>query len=108
MQRQQEESNAGATAVAVLATEDFYYVANAGDSRASLCRGGVTIELTQDHSPDLKSEIDRIALVYTYIHKLYQQLDLDLSRLTSYLLGDHLGGFIAAKMQPYLNQNKDQ
>jgi len=57
---QNEEGNAGCTAVAVLATEDTYYVANAGDSRASLCRGGTPIEFTLDHNPELQTEIDRI------------------------------------------------
>ncbi|KAK2197784.1 bifunctional PPM-type phosphatase [Babesia duncani] len=35
-------------------------VANAGDSRAVLCRGGRAIALTHDHKPQLQEESDRI------------------------------------------------
>ena len=64
---QDEDGNAGCTAVAVLLVDDTYYIANAGDSRASLCRGGSTIEFTLDHGPELQSEIDRIEKVYFFL-----------------------------------------
>lgn len=35
-------------------------VANLGDSRAALCRGGVAVELTEDHKPDHPVETARI------------------------------------------------
>lgn len=35
-------------------------VANLGDSRALLCRGGVAIALTEDHKPELPTEKERI------------------------------------------------
>jgi len=64
LQRPQEveadAKNAGCTAVAVLIIDGKYYVANAGDSRASVCRGGATIELTRDHNPECEIEIARI------------------------------------------------
>jgi len=35
-------------------------VANIGDSRAVLCRGGQAIPLSEDHKPELTSEQNRI------------------------------------------------
>jgi len=55
----------GCTAVAVLIIGNRLFVAWAGDSRAVLCRrasGGdvLTVPLTQDHRPGLKSEAERV------------------------------------------------
>ena len=36
------------------------YVANAGDSRAVLCKKGIAVPLSNDHKPDLDSEKNRI------------------------------------------------
>lgn len=41
----------GCTANVVLITPSQYIVANAGDSRSSLCRGGKAIDLSFDHKP---------------------------------------------------------
>jgi serine/threonine protein phosphatase PrpC len=41
----------GCTANVVLITPTHYIVANAGDSRSSLCRGGKAIDLSIDHKP---------------------------------------------------------
>jgi serine/threonine protein phosphatase PrpC len=35
-------------------------VANAGDSRCVLCRGGAAVDLSSDHKPDLPEELARI------------------------------------------------
>lgn len=35
-------------------------VANAGDSRCVLSRGGVAVEMSSDHKPDLPEEMARI------------------------------------------------
>jgi len=40
--------------------QDKIYVANAGDSRAVLCKNGVAYPLSIDHKPDLDSEKNRI------------------------------------------------
>ncbi|XP_030948605.1 probable protein phosphatase 2C 75 isoform X2 [Quercus lobata] len=50
----------GSTAVVALLTPDHIVVANCGDSRAVLCRGGVAIPLSQDHKPDRSDELARI------------------------------------------------
>ena len=36
------------------------YVSNAGDSRCVLGKGGVAVEMSIDHKPDGKIEMDRI------------------------------------------------
>jgi protein phosphatase 2C family protein 2/3 len=53
-------SKIGCTAVACLVQKDSLIVANAGDSRAVLCRNGKAIDLTNDHKPDSPDEKARI------------------------------------------------
>eukprot|EP01026_Neomeris_dumetosa_P067534 TRINITY_DN6586_c0_g2_i8.p1 TRINITY_DN6586_c0_g2~~TRINITY_DN6586_c0_g2_i8.p1 ORF type:complete len:369 (-),score=50.28 TRINITY_DN6586_c0_g2_i8:571-1677(-) len=50
----------GCTAVVGLIKKGELYVANAGDSRAVLSRGGQSIQLSDDHKPALDSERNRI------------------------------------------------
>lgn len=52
--------NDGCTALTMLILENAFYVANAGDSRAVLCRGGTAIELSSDDKPLKESEYTRI------------------------------------------------
>ncbi len=51
---------AGCTSVVVAATEDTLWCANAGDSRAVVCRDGVAIPLSFDHKPNSEIESTRI------------------------------------------------
>ena len=51
---------AGCTAITVLITPTEFYIANAGDSRAVLCRGGVAVPLSEDHKPNDPRESERI------------------------------------------------
>lgn len=53
-------ATAGCTAVVALIQRGTLYVANAGDSRAVLARGGKAIEMSMDHKPDLPEELARI------------------------------------------------
>ncbi|KAF3433083.1 hypothetical protein FNV43_RR24185 [Rhamnella rubrinervis] len=50
----------GSTAVVALLTPDHIVVANCGDSRAVLCRGGRAFPLSNDHKPDRSDERERI------------------------------------------------
>ena len=50
----------GCTAVTVLITPTELYVANAGDSRAVLCRNGIAVPLSEDHKPNDPRESERI------------------------------------------------
>eukprot|EP01130_Rhizamoeba_saxonica_P003085 TRINITY_DN1331_c0_g1_i3.p1 TRINITY_DN1331_c0_g1~~TRINITY_DN1331_c0_g1_i3.p1 ORF type:complete len:315 (-),score=76.36 TRINITY_DN1331_c0_g1_i3:116-946(-) len=52
----------GSTGLVALFAEDILYVANAGDSRAVLCRSGETIALSEDHKPENDIERERIEL----------------------------------------------
>ncbi|XP_007038514.2 PREDICTED: probable protein phosphatase 2C 75 [Theobroma cacao] len=50
----------GSTAVVALLTSEHIVVANCGDSRAVLCRGGKAVPLSVDHKPDRSDELARI------------------------------------------------
>ncbi|XVE58656.1 hypothetical protein DITRI_Ditri04bG0186200 [Diplodiscus trichospermus] len=50
----------GSTAVVALLTPEHIVVANCGDSRAVLSRGGKAIPLSFDHKPDRSDELERI------------------------------------------------
>ena len=52
--------SAGCTAISVLITESEFIIANAGDSRAVLCRGGIAVPLSEDHKPNDEKEFARI------------------------------------------------
>jgi len=56
-------NNVGCTAVCILLTEATVVCANAGDSRAVLCRGGRQVELSHDHKPNDDTERTRIEAV---------------------------------------------
>eukprot|EP00933_Yihiella_yeosuensis_P081191 TRINITY_DN94752_c0_g1_i1.p1 TRINITY_DN94752_c0_g1~~TRINITY_DN94752_c0_g1_i1.p1 ORF type:complete len:444 (-),score=59.06 TRINITY_DN94752_c0_g1_i1:244-1575(-) len=55
-----DASTIGCTAVVCCISSSTITVANAGDSRAVLSRGGAALDLSQDHKPDLQSERERI------------------------------------------------
>ncbi|XP_061374140.1 probable protein phosphatase 2C 8 [Gastrolobium bilobum] len=50
----------GSTAAVVVVGKEEIVVANCGDSRAVLCRGGVALPLSRDHKPDRPDEKERI------------------------------------------------
>jgi protein phosphatase 2C family protein 2/3 len=57
---EEKKWESGTTALVLLIRGDHLLVANAGDCRAVLSRGGKAIALSEDHSPKLPSEISRI------------------------------------------------
>nr|XP_043618425.1 protein phosphatase 2C 51-like [Erigeron canadensis] len=50
----------GSTAVVAVVGDEEIVVANCGDSRAVLSRGGATLPLSNDHKPDRPDELERI------------------------------------------------
>ena len=56
----QPGSDSGCTACVALLRGDQLVVANAGDSRCVLCRGGTAVDLSVDHKPEDDSERNRI------------------------------------------------
>lgn len=59
--------NPGCTALACFIEEHRLHLANAGDSRAVLCRDGVAVELTVDHGTSVETERTRIEKAGGYI-----------------------------------------
>lgn len=59
----------GCTCCMCCITEDHLIVANAGDSRAVLCRGGRAVALSEDHKPNMPRERQRIAAAGGYIEE---------------------------------------
>lgn len=57
---EQKDLRDGTTAVAAYIRGGRLWVANVGDSRAVLCRGGVAVPMSEDHRPDRESEQQRI------------------------------------------------
>lgn len=63
-----EEATSGCTATTLLVRKDLVVVANVGDSRAVLCRGGRAVDLSTEHrvwgkTPGVMAEIERIESV---------------------------------------------
>jgi len=50
----------GCTAVCILMSQNLIVCANAGDSRAIMCRKGKVVELSHDHKPNEEIELARI------------------------------------------------
>ncbi|KAI3751142.1 hypothetical protein L2E82_22188 [Cichorium intybus] len=53
----------GSTAVVAVVGDKEIVVANCGDSKAVLSRGGVTVPLSVEHKPDQPDELERIELL---------------------------------------------
>ncbi|KAI3442824.1 Protein-serine/threonine phosphatase [Psidium guajava] len=56
----EEMKTVGSTAVVAVVGREEVVVANCGDSRAVLCRGGVAVALTDDHKPHRPDELRRV------------------------------------------------
>jgi len=65
--RQVDPNHVGCTAVVCAITKDLLVVANAGDSRAVLCRAGVAVPLSEDHKPNHPTETNRIEAAGGYV-----------------------------------------
>eukprot|EP00922_Rhytidocystis_sp_ex-Travisia-forbesii_P059440 GHVS01088145.1.p1 GENE.GHVS01088145.1~~GHVS01088145.1.p1 ORF type:complete len:306 (+),score=48.19 GHVS01088145.1:41-919(+) len=76
----------GCTACTALITGRDIVVANAGDSRAVLCRGGRAVALSRDHKPQLRDERVRIYAAGGYLEMGRVNGNLNLSRAIGDLL----------------------
>eukprot|EP01055_Gregarina_sp_Pseudo9_P005966 Gregarina_sp_Pseudo_9__5965@NODE_972_length_2015_cov_5_782389_g911_i0_p1_GENE_NODE_972_length_2015_cov_5_782389_g911_i0NODE_972_length_2015_cov_5_782389_g911_i0_p1_ORF_typecomplete_len641_score103_70PP2C/PF00481_21/3_6e09PP2C/PF00481_21/3e54PP2C_2/PF13672_6/6_4PP2C_2/PF13672_6/1_3e13SpoIIE/PF07228_12/1_8e07DUF1258/PF06869_12/0_26_NODE_972_length_2015_cov_5_782389_g911_i01061923 len=70
----------GCTAICALLVDNTLYIANAGDSRAVLCRAGRAETLSQDHKPTLPDERQRIYAAGGYVEFGRVNGNLNLSR----------------------------
>ena len=61
-------------------TDRKIYVANAGDSRCTMCRGGKAVEMSLDHKPESQIEIDRITKAGSVITEGRVDGNLNLTR----------------------------
>eukprot|EP00020_Sapocribrum_chincoteaguense_P002865 CAMPEP_0170752724 /NCGR_PEP_ID=MMETSP0437-20130122/12116_1 /TAXON_ID=0 /ORGANISM="Sexangularia sp." /LENGTH=929 /DNA_ID=CAMNT_0011091803 /DNA_START=26 /DNA_END=2815 /DNA_ORIENTATION=- len=82
----------GATALVVTFFGDELYVANCGDARAVLCRGGNAVRLSVDHKPDDPLERKRIRELGGFVSHVGRILD---DIMVARSLGD-------AQNQPYV------
>ena len=74
------ESNAGCTANVILIRDKKIYIANAGDSRSLLYKGGKVTRLSEDHKPDNEIEKQRISNAGGFIIDGRVNGNLNLSR----------------------------
>ncbi|KNA10479.1 hypothetical protein SOVF_144130 [Spinacia oleracea] len=63
-----EEPTSGCTACAVLVRDDKLLIANAGDSRCVMSKGGQAYDLSKDHKPEIEAEKERILKAGGFIH----------------------------------------
>jgi protein phosphatase 1G len=63
--------NVGSTAVCVLLSKSEIICANAGDSRAVLCRSGNALALSHDHKPNCPSEMQRVINAGAYVQECH-------------------------------------
>jgi len=70
----------GTTAVAVILTPTHIICSNAGDSRAMLCRDGITLPLSFDHKPINPTEITRVNQAGGFVRMKRIDGDLAVSR----------------------------
>lgn len=57
----------GCTACIALIADGKLYVANVGDSRCVLCKGGAAVNLSRDHKPELEEEKRRVEKAGGYV-----------------------------------------
>lgn len=73
-------NSVGCTACVCIITKDEVICANAGDSRAVVCKKGVAVEMSYDHKPENQEEKDRIVKAGGYVEENRVKGMLNLSR----------------------------
>lgn len=61
--------NCGSTALVILKKDTTLYIANVGDSRATMSCDNKAVPITEDHKPDVQSEYDRIVQTGGFVIK---------------------------------------
>lgn len=82
------EIQAGCTAVVTLISEEAIVVANAGDSRAVLCRAGQAVALSYDHKPNQDIERNRIVSAGGFVTDMHGQHRVNGNLNLSRAIGD--------------------
>jgi protein phosphatase 1G len=80
---------AGCTAVVALLHERELFVANAGDSRAVLCRAGAAVPLSEDHKPASARERERIVAAGGFLSDVAGVCRVNGNLNLSRAIGDH-------------------
>eukprot|EP00803_Ostreobium_quekettii_P009888 evm.model.scf_1014.5 EVM.evm.TU.scf_1014.5 scf_1014:36945-39348(+) len=81
-------SHAGATAVVAVKRGAELFVANAGDSRGVLARGGAAVAMSKDHKPGLKDEKARIFKAGGFVSEIANQDRVNGNLNVSRAIGD--------------------
>jgi protein phosphatase 1G len=85
----QARVQAGCTAVVALLHERELFVANAGDSRAVLCRAGAAVPLSEDHKPASARERERIVAAGGFLSDVAGVCRVNGNLNLSRAIGDH-------------------
>ncbi|KAK9049668.1 hypothetical protein SSX86_031363 [Deinandra increscens subsp. villosa] len=97
----------GSTATVAVIGEKEIVVANCGDSRAVLSRGGATVPLSNDHKPDRPDELERIERSGGRVIDWNGQRVLGVLA-TSRSIGDRqLNPYVIAKPEVTVNKRED-
>uniref|UniRef100_A0A5B7B3I4 protein-serine/threonine phosphatase n=1 Tax=Davidia involucrata TaxID=16924 RepID=A0A5B7B3I4_DAVIN len=97
----------GSTAVVVVVGEEELVVANCGDSRAVLSRGGVAVPMSNDHKPDRPDELERIEVAGGRVINWNGQRVLGVLA-TSRSIGDHyLKPFVISEPEVTVSERTD-
>ncbi|XP_076952562.1 putative protein phosphatase 2C 8 [Bidens hawaiensis] len=97
----------GSTATVVVVGEDVIVVANCGDSRAVLSRGGAAVPLSNDHKPDRPDELERIERSGGTVINWNGQRVMGVLA-TSRSIGDrHLNPYVIPKPEVTVNKRED-
>mmetsp|Transcript_27925 Transcript_27925/g.61107 ORF Transcript_27925/g.61107 Transcript_27925/m.61107 type:complete len:362 (-) Transcript_27925:1228-2313(-) len=84
----EHDIQAGCTAVVCALSEKHIVVANAGDSRAVLCRAGEAIALSADHKPNQDRERNRIVAAGGVVTDMHGQFRVNGNLNLSRAIGD--------------------
>ncbi|CAI9092530.1 OLC1v1027790C1 [Oldenlandia corymbosa var. corymbosa] len=97
----------GSTAVVAVVGDQELVVANCGDSRAVLRRGGVAVPLSSDHKPDRADELERIELCGGKVINWNGQRVLGVLATSRSIGDEYLKPYVIPVPQVTVNQRSD-